>query len=154
MGPRPHHHLQRLPPGLPRMAPRQRRWSSRKGSSSQSSWSGSAEPPTQEARLLPQLGHLHRPRDLPLLQVHPHPLVSPPQGSRLPHREQGEARPRHPLSPQHKAPVVEGPGPPAWPQPLPAPNSGKLASRRRLQRGPWPPKLRAVEARAEASWRR
>lgn len=81
----------------------------------------------QEAQLLPQLGDHPRLQDLPLLRVPPHPLVSPPRGSRLGGMEQGEAHPLRPLSPQHKAPVVEGLGPPAWPQPLPEPNSGKSA---------------------------
>uniref|UniRef100_A0A8C9PRB5 WH1 domain-containing protein n=1 Tax=Spermophilus dauricus TaxID=99837 RepID=A0A8C9PRB5_SPEDA len=42
----------------------------------------------------------------------------------------------------------------AWLQPLREPNSGKSASRRRPQEGPWPPKLRAPEAQVGGSWRR
>uniref|UniRef100_A0A8C9DVB4 Vasodilator stimulated phosphoprotein n=1 Tax=Prolemur simus TaxID=1328070 RepID=A0A8C9DVB4_PROSS len=42
----------------------------------------------------------------------------------------------------------------AWLQPLLEPNSGKSASRRRPQGGPWPPKLRAAEAQAGGSWKR
>uniref|UniRef100_A0A8D2ARE7 WH1 domain-containing protein n=1 Tax=Sciurus vulgaris TaxID=55149 RepID=A0A8D2ARE7_SCIVU len=42
----------------------------------------------------------------------------------------------------------------AWLQPFWEPNSGKSASRRRPQEGPWPPKLRTVEAQVQGSWRR
>lgn len=80
----------------------------------------------QEAHLLPQLGGHPHLQDLLLLQGPPHPLV-PPQGSQLQGTEQGEARPLHPLSPQHKAPVVGEQGPPALQQPLLEPNSGKSA---------------------------
>lgn len=75
-------------PGLPRTDPPQRSWSNRKGSLN--TWSAGS--PTQEARLLPQLGaHLHL-QVLPLLQVPPHPQVCLPQGY---HTEQGVLHLQH-----------------------------------------------------------
>lgn len=113
----------------------------------------SAGSPMQEAHLLLQLGGHPHLQDLPLLRVLPHPLVCPHQGPQLWGKEQGEALPLRPLSLQQD-PVVEGPGPLAWPQLLPEPNSGKSASRRRPQGDPQPPKLRALEAQVEGSWKR
>lgn len=82
---------------------------------------------SQEAHLFPQLGDHPRLQDLLRLQVPPHPQVCPLQGSRLQDMVQGEAHLLHPLSLQHKAPVVGELEPPAWLQPLPEPNSGKSA---------------------------
>lgn len=108
----------------------------------------------QEVHLLPQLeGHPHL-RDLLLLRVPPHLQACPPQASPLQGMEQGEPRPLHPLSLQHKAPVVGVLGPPAWLQPLLEPNSGKSASKKRPLGAPWPPKLKALEALVGGSWKR
>lgn len=102
----------------------------------------------QEGLLLPQLGDRLPLQDLLLLRVPPHPLVCPSQGALRQGTEQGEAHPLRPLSPQHKAPVVGEQGPPVLQQPLPEPNSGKSASKRRPQGGPQSLKQRALEARA------
>lgn len=79
----------------------------------------------QEVHLLPQREvHLHL-QDLPLLRVPLHPRAFPHQGYLRQVMEQGEPRPLHPHSLQHRAPVVGVPGPQAWLLPLLEPNSGK-----------------------------